>query len=401
MTPGEARALFPGLGDKTFLDAACVSLAPRPAADAVQRFLDMALHGPALDASRHHIAMDDLVASARREAARLLRCPVAHVAIVESTTQGLNFAARAVPMSAGDAVLVADTEFLQVAIPWSARAAREGIVVRPVRSRAGALDADDFARAMDARTRAVCVSSVQWATGCRVDLAGLGALCRDRGVWLVVDAIQEMGALAIDLSAGGSDFVVAGGHKWLNAPFGCGVMYVSDRALAELEPSSWGYLALEAPAGGWQAYFETPSITPFRDYRFPREARRWETAGTTNYPGAAGLGASIAIANAIGIDAIEAHVLRLAALAREELRRAGAHLVSPEPESMRSGITVFRVSDDPRHDRAVMEALLAERIHVALRYTGGLGGIRVSTHYFNEEDDVRRLAAAVSRGARA
>ena len=91
---------------------------------------------------------------------------------------------------------------------------------------------------MDRRTKVVCVSSVQWCSGYRLDMKGLGELCRSRGVWLVVDAIQEMGALEIDLGRQYADFLTAGGHKWLNAPHGCGVMYVSERVLKELEPDS-------------------------------------------------------------------------------------------------------------------------------------------------------------------
>jgi selenocysteine lyase/cysteine desulfurase len=381
VTPREARGLFPGLADKTFLDAACVSLAPRPAVEAIAAFTEMALRCDAPDASRHHVAMDRLVGPAREQAARLLGCPARQVALIESTSHGLNLAAGAIPLRAGDNVLVADTEFLQVAIPWAKRAEAGGLELRPVASRQGLLRAEDFEAAIDARTRVVCVSSVQWSSGCRVDLRRLGEICRARGAWLVVDAVQELGALRFDPSP--ADFVVAGGHKWLNAPFGCGLMYVGERALRELEPASWGYLGLEVPAGGWQAYFETPDTTPFRPYPFRRGARRFETGGTTNYPGAVGLAASLGIVNGIGIAEVERHVRGLAELARVELLKAGARIVSPEPEWARSAITVFRCFEDPRQDRALLESLLAGRIYVAVRYTSQVGGIRVSTHYFN------------------
>jgi selenocysteine lyase/cysteine desulfurase len=397
VTPREARALFPGLADTTFLDAAALSLAPRPAVEAVQSFLQMAQRCDAADASAHHASLHRFLGAARDQAARLLRAERRNVALVESTSAGLNVAANAIPLAPGDNVLVADTEFLQVAIPWAQKARAAGAELRPVASRAGLLEPSDFERAMDARTRALCVSSVQWASGCRIDGRALGALCRARGAWLVVDAIQELGALAVDLSGGWADFLVAGGHKWLNAPFGCGVMYVGDRALAELQPSSWGYLGLENPAGGWASFFATPSATPFGPFRFRSSARRFEVGGTTNYPGAAGLAASLALVNALGIEAAERQVLGLAALAREELAQAGARIVSPEAPAARSGITVFRCSDDPARERALAEALLAERILVAVRYSSGIGGIRASTHYYNDEEDVLRLAAAVRR----
>lgn len=397
MTFDDARRSFPGLDDKVFLDAACVSLVPRQARDAVRAFVDLAMRCPADDASKQHIAMDESREHAAMEAARLLHADRRQIALVESTTHGLNIAANAIPFERGDNVLVADTEYLQVAIPWAKKAEASEIAVKPVPSRGGALAVEDFERAIDERTRAICVSSVQWCSGWRVDVVTLGRMCRERGIWFVVDAIQEMGALAIDLAEPWADFVVAGGHKWMNAPFGCGVIWMSPRVLDTLDPSSWGYLALEPPDGGWQAYFETPDITPFRRYDFPRVAKRFEIGGTSNYPGAIALAESLKLVNALGIDRVEARVLTLAAFAREELAKAGAHLVSSDDPDARSGITMFSWYRDPKQDRALLDRLLRERVFLAMRYTSGIGGLRVSTHYFNDEEDVLEMVAALQR----
>jgi len=391
------RGWFPGLEDKTFLDAACVGLAPRQARDAIVAFLDDAVACPERDASAHHVAMDELRRRAVPEVARLVGAAADHVALVESTTHGLNVAAATIPLAAGDEVLIPDTEFLQVAIPWMKRAERDGIVVRPVESRNGRLDLDAFARAFSPRTRVVCCSTVQWSSGYRIDVPGLAELCRSRDVWFVADVIQEVGAMRVDVTERPADFVVAGGHKWLNAPFGCGFLVVSDRVLEELRPTSFGYLSLEDPEGGWARYFRTPTITPFREYRFPRTARSFETGGTANYPGAVGLGASLRLINELGTDAVEAQVRRLTDLLHEELRAVGARVVTDPAPAVRSGITVFRWHETPEEDHALLEELLDERILLSIRYTAGVGGLRVSTHFYNTEEDVHRLVAALRR----
>ena len=397
MNVEDARQEFPGLRDKVFLDAACVSLTPARARMAIAEFLDLAVECPAADASAHHIQMDQLRAEPLEQAALLLRAAPTNIALVESTTHGLNIAANALRLGRGDNVLIADTEFLQVAIPWQMQHERGGVEVRPVRSAAGVLTAEDFERAADARTRAVCVSSVQWCTGNRLDMRALGELCRARSIWLVVDAIQELGAMAVDTRAQYADFIIAGGHKWLNAPFGCGVMYVSDRVLRELEPDSHGYLAMTEPEGGWAEYFRTPEITPYRDYAFLRTAKRFEIAGTANYPGAVGLGASLRMINEIGIDAVERRIRGLTDLLQRELGSTRARLVSAREPAARSGITVFRWCDTPAQDRALVEEILRHKVYISVRYTSNIGGIRVSSHFFNDEEDVLRLVHTLRR----
>jgi selenocysteine lyase/cysteine desulfurase len=392
----DARKTFPALRDRTFLDAACVSLIAQPVHDAIRRFLDLCLLPEAGDASRHHIEMDEARPRTVAEAARLLNADPASVALVESTSHGLTIVANALPLRTGDRVLIADTEFLQVAIPWQVRAKTAGIEIVPVPTHdEGVVTPDDFASAMDARTKVVCVSSVQWNSGWRIDLAGLGELCRLRGIWLIVDAIQELGACPIDMRATPVDALVAGGHKWLNAPFGCGILYLGPRILQELEPAGYGYLAVTEPDGGWDEYFRTPSISPYSAFTFVRTAKRFEIGGTSNYPGAIGLGASLRQINEIGTGAIHAHIQRLTDRLHEELSRTGARVVSKrEPASARSGITTFTY-DDVAHNREVLRHLLSHRVQTSIRYTSGVGGIRVSTHFFNDEEDVEKLVHAV------
>ena len=395
----KARDSFPGVRNKVFLDAAAVSLTPIEAREGIESFLDLAVSGDAPDASRLHLAMDNLRHEALAEAAKLLNTPQSNIALIESTSHGLNIAANAIPMERGDNVLIADTEYLQVPIPWAAKRESQGVEIKPVHSQGGMLTPDDFERAMDSRTRVVCVSSVQWCSGFRMDIRTLGEICRARGIWLVVDAIQEMGAMAIDLSQQYADFVIAGGHKWLNAPFGCGIMFVGDRALAELEPASHGYIALEEPENGWGAYFQTPEITPYREFTFPRVAKTFEIAGTSNYPGAVGFGKSLKLLNTVGIQHAERQIRTLTDLLHDELEKAGARLVSSRDPAHRSGITSFRRYDDPADDLALLNKILDDRIMISIRYTSHVGGLRASTHYFNNQDDILQLAEAVRRHA--
>ncbi len=389
-----AREQFPALKEKVFLDAACVSLAPTSSVEAIRHFLDIAGHCPAASSTLHHIAMDDMRSAARPLAARLLNASEDEIALVESTTHGLSLAAEALPLERGDRVLLCDLEFMEVAVPWVQKRRQMGLEIDVVSHRAGRVLPEDVAARITPRTRVLVLSSVQWSNGFRSDLAALGALCRRHQMWFVVDAIQQLGAVPIDVRQTPVDILACGGHKWLNSPFGCGLLYVSRDALPELRPPLAGYLSVEPPEGDWGNYFQTPSITPVRDYSFVSEARRFEIGGTANYPGAIGLAASLKMILELGQEQIAAHVFALTDRLLSGLGRLGVEVVTPPEREHRAGIVTFTVGAAERNLR-LMERLLERRILVSVRYTSQVGGVRVSCHFYNSFDDVDRLLDAL------
>jgi len=392
----EVRREFRGVEGKVFLDAACVSLAPRRATEAIGEFLRRAEECPEKSATLNHIAMDAMRAATRRELAGLISAGEDEIALVESTTQGLTIAAEALPLTRGDRVLVPDLEFLQVALPWLQKQKSVGIEVDPVPNRGGEVRIEDIAERIGARTRVLAISSVQWSNGYRVDLGALGALCRERRVWLVVDAIQQLGAMPIDVAATPMDFLACGGHKWLNAPFGCGFLYVKREVQAALRRPLAGYLSLETPAGGWGKYFETPTISPLREFKAVEEAKAFEVGGTGNYPGAAGLGASVGMIREVGPRRIWEYIVGLTDRLIEGLDRIGVEVVTPRARENRSGIVTFSVGT-AEENVAIAERLAEAGVLVSVRYTSGVGGVRVSCHFFNNEADLGRLIEVVEK----
>src|SRR5581483_1614924 len=390
-----ARQHFPGLLDKTFLDAACVSLAPRPAVEAIEKFLDLAMVCPLESSTHHHIFMDEMRATSRPAAARLINAYDDEIALVESTSHGLSLAADAIPLERGDRVLLCDLEFLEVALPW-AQKKHDGIEIDVVPNRGGEIRIEDIAERITSRTRVVSVSTVQWTNGFRLDLAALSRLCRDHDVWLVVDAIQQLGAIPLDVQQTPVDILACGGHKWLNAPFGCGFLYISRDALPQLRPPVAGYLSVQDPPGGWGEYFQTPTITPVQEYRYVCSARRYETGGTANYPGAIGLAASLKLMQSLGQDAIAEHIYCLTDRLIAGLDELAVQVVTPRARENRSGIVTLSVGTADENVR-LMNRLLEKKILVSVRYTSNVGGIRVSCHFYNSEEDIDVLLREVKR----
>jgi selenocysteine lyase/cysteine desulfurase len=384
------REQFPALAGKTFLDAACASLAPQAAADAIAALLRDVQTYPERSATAFHIRLDAARDATRPAAARLIGARPEDIALVENTSHGLAIAAAAMPLEPGSNILVPDLEYLQVPLPWRQQPPPAAAEIRLVPNERGTLPVDRFAAVADARTRAVVMSSVQWSNGFRADLDAIGAFCRERRLWFVVDGIQQLGAFPIDVGRTPIDILVTGGHKWLNAPFGAGFMYINPAARDRLRPPVAGYLSVNPPQGGWAEYFRTPAITPLQSVTVTADARRYETGGTGNYPGMVGLAASLDLIDRLGPGAIARHILDLTDQLIEGLSRLPVRIVTPRGRIHRSGIVTFTL-DDVAREAALIERLLDARVMVSHRYTSGVGGVRVSCHFFNAADDVARL----------
>ncbi len=97
-------------------------------------------------------------------------------------------------------------------------------------------------------------------------MKALGKICQDKSIWLIVNVVHKVGVLEIDCQNCYADFLITGGYKWLNAPYGCGLMVLFDRAL-KLNLKFYRYLALKESAGDWGTFFQDPTQTLFRKYK--------------------------------------------------------------------------------------------------------------------------------------
>ncbi len=395
MTIDNIRQQFPALEQLTFLDSACVSLAPQRTIAKLQAFLEMAAYCPSGSSTQHHIDMDAMRSAARPQLAKLINASEDDIALVESTTHGLSLVANAIPLQRADRIVLSDLEFLEVALPWLQKREELGIEIDVLPNHDGQVTVDDIEASLTAKTKALAISSVQWNNGFRCDLDAISRLCRERNVFLVVDAIQQIGSVPLDVQTTPVDALACGGHKWLMSPFGCGFLYVSTQFRSRVKPPLGGYLSLADPPEGWDTYFETPSITPVVNCDFVNHARRWEMGGTSNYPGAIALAESTALINDIGIDQISEHILALTDYLIAGLQKRNIRVVTPLDRRYRSGIVTFTL-DSPQQNLALNEFLQQHKVLTSLRYTSNVGGIRVACHLFNTREDIDRLVEVAS-----
>jgi cysteine desulfurase / selenocysteine lyase len=363
---------FPALAELTYLNTASVGLVPAPVQTKAEEFdRDVAVRGTVALDEEAEIAVFE---GTRASAARLIGAEPDEVAITASATLALGQIAWYLRPGRGDNVVSVDLEFPSSTYPWLRVAEDTGAEVRLVQRRAEpeGLSLEDVAAVVDRRTKVVCVSHVQYATGHRLDPARLAALAHEHDALLVLDASQSAGAVPIDVRADDVDFLVATSYKWLCSSFGAAICYVRSELVGDFRP----------PFVGWRSA-EVPYALDAVDMKLPASARKLEFS-TSGYGAGVALGSAIEYFLAAGIDRVLAHDLALASRLREGLEELGAEILTPREDERRIGIVTARF---PGQDGEGVAARLNERgVVVSPRF----GSTRYSVHAFNDESDVDR-----------
>jgi len=368
----QLRAEFPVTERYAYLNHAAVAPMPRRA---TQRMAAMA-EDVSRTGDQHWADRNKETERVRALAAQLLgaRDP-REVSFCENTSTGLSAIAEGfVDWQPGDNVIGACLDFPSNVYPWM-RLADHGVEYRQIEERDGRIDDDELLSRIDDRTRMLALSWVQYASGYRCDLARIGRACRERGILLVVDVIQGLGALELDVERDLIDAAVASAHKWLLGPEGIGLLYVSDRIVERLRPTRSGWRSMRDQLGWTEFHVD-----------FNEGAKRFES-GTLNAYGITALGASLEILLEAGMDEVERRVLSLTQRAAAGLAERGWQVISSRAEGETSGIVT---AVHPDHSAGETVRKLAERgVIVADR----AGRFRVSPHFYNSEEEVDRMLA--------
>jgi selenocysteine lyase/cysteine desulfurase len=310
--------------------------------------------------------------------AKLLNAAPAEIAFTKNTSEGMNIAANALPLTAGDNVLLVEGDHPNNAYAFL-NLRRKGIEVRFVPMTGETARADMFAPHIDARTRAISLSHVTFHAGHRFDIDGVGALCGQKGLYFVVDAMQSTGVIPLDAAASGASLIGSGCHKGLLVPQGLGILYCR-QGLDELQPTYLAMSSLAYPPGDYIARADN-MVTKAGAGRFE--------IGNLNLPDIHALDASLALIESIGLSAIEAHLYDLGDLLIERIDDLGIRLVGPRDRPERS--PHIYVLDLPAKEWA---DYLASR---QVRVSPERDGIRVSFGLFNMAEDVDRLARILAQ----
>ncbi|HAI97067.1 MAG: aminotransferase [Cycloclasticus sp.] len=315
----------------------------------------------------------------KNQLAQLINAPsVDEIALVKNTSEALSFVAYGLNWTTGDKVVTSDEEFPSNMIPWESLA-NQGVQVNKVHLK----DADDPTAALisqlDDQTKLLTISSVQYASGLRVDLERLGHACQDKGILFCIDAIQSIGAFPVDVQKYNADFMMADGHKWMLGPEGLGVFYCRQSAINKLKLTQYGWHMVEEMGN-----YDNPEWTT------ASSARRFE-CGSPNMLSIHALSASISLLLDIGMDTVSKEVIKRGHYVIEKVLQNPSLELLTNPDNDGNNIIVFKskngLTDSLFDDLTTRQVVCAKRG----------GGIRFSPHFYTPFEVIDRAFALIEQ----
>ncbi len=367
------RKMFPATEKYTYLNNAAVSTMPTVTVEAVYLQLKDASENGTLNYAEW-IATKE---RARDLVAEMLNVRAEQIAFMRNTSDGFSCAANGLKWQTGDNIVTFEREFPANFYAWRRIRDKFGVELRLCPERNGRIDLDEFISLIDANTKIVSISSVQFASGFRADLQRIGEAAHKHDALFAVDIIQGFGAIELDLSAF-VDVASGASHKWLCAPEGCGIFYLSDRARERIEPTLVGWISVETP---WD----------FDDYEqnFKPNALAWES-GTSGASLFYGLEQSLKILHETGVENIENYLEELTDFLCESLAGKNYDIISSREKGEKSQIVCIK-SRNGLTSNQIAKHLEAENVIVAPRGDR----LRIAPHFFNNQADIERLLEAL------
>lgn len=343
--------------------------------------------------------MTDIVSDSKEQIAKLMNASPDEIAITgTNTSQGIQTVFESIKPRKGDSIVTSDLQYVLSEAEmqkWRDR----GVDVRIVMNHDGTYEANDFSEAADSTTKAIFLDSVTWINGYKFDIPEISRIARENEAYVVTDSIQHLGQAHLDVEKFGADMIAGGAQKWLSDWLGLGFLYVRKDRIEELERPYYGYKNTSEPEGGWATYFTETERELFPDFKFYNsDARKFEYGGSLhNMGGLVVLTETLKLINGIGTEKIQEKILQLKKELIEGLEDLKFKVLAPHDKKNQSGITTFSMGIGREKEIEVVEKLNNAGFKVSYRAGGGLAGIRISTHYVNNSEDIRKLLTELKK----
>jgi selenocysteine lyase/cysteine desulfurase len=365
--------------DAIYLNVAAHAVMPRVSIRAVE---------DSLEAKKFPHRVDDSLwfeapVRIRKSLSKMIGAKPEEIAVTSGASAGVAAVAHGLEWEPGDEIITAQGEFPLQYASWKPMEKREGVRLRIIAARDRFITADDLINALTPRTRIVSVSLVRFDDGSVLDAARVAAACHARGTLLLLDVSQACGAVPMNVSDLGADFMVCAGYKWLLSCYGTGFFWIKNEHLDRLRPGPFYWTGQNT---------DNFSELNFVDPEPCRDAKRWDAAEWATYYNfnLSAMAESVDFVLRAGPELVAEHNRALIEFMFSRLPEDRCVPASPLDRQRRGPFGCF-TARQPEKTIELYQKLRRAKIIVSLRE----GRIRVSPYLFNSEQDIDRLVSVV------
>ncbi len=371
----ELRARFNLRENRIWLNNCGISLPPKSSAEAVTQYLEAYSIDGAMQTVRPHGSVKQNI---QNLFAKFLGGTPEEYAILNNTAEGMTFIADALPLKAGDKILLVEREYPSNVYPYL-QLKKRGIQIEFVSpGESNDVFIENIRRALTPQVKAMSVSAVDWLTGRKFDLTRIGEALRSNRTFFILDAAQGAGHVDIDVKKLGVDAMAFSCWKWFLGPLGSGGLYVSHDFFGKLD----------IRVAGTSSVANDAAYLPYRE-DFKQNAERFMLS-TAPYMNWVFLEASLQFLDAVGIENVKAHNFELAEAIASLLRSEGWTLLRDRFGEDKTAIVCAYKSGNMNE---VHQHFTKEGVQCALRE----GSLRFSPHLNVGARDLERFAGIVNR----
>jgi len=318
----------------------------------------------------------------KKAAVKMINCDKDEVTGVISATHGLCIAVYGIGLKKGDNVIINELEYVSLPQTVFYQAQKSGCEVRIAKRKEWEIPPENIETLVDENTKAIVLSHVEFVNGFRHNLKKIAEIAHKNSAFLIVDAIQSLGAVKVDVKDMDIDILACGGHKWMSSLYGYGIFYVKKGIIGELENPFGGFAGIKDKETVRNDY--KIGMDFVKDYEIDENSIEKFGFSTENVPGKAAFTEMMNYFTNIGLDEIEKRILSLSGYLIDILQEKGLEIRSSlKPEHM-SGIINFMPEEDPAE---FVKRMRKNKIYLGQRG----GGIRVALHFYNTFDEIDRF----------
>ncbi|MEM2136938.1 MAG: aminotransferase class V-fold PLP-dependent enzyme [Candidatus Methanomethylicia archaeon] len=376
---------------KAYLNTAAQGLIPKTTSEALRKFIERT------EMDEWEEMAKEVDEPTRGEIAKLIGCSEDEVSYSVQTTDGFRRIILSIKPKLNGNVVGIDLEFPSISLALKALSERNKSEVRIAKHKDGRYEISQFEKLIDENTYAVVFSSVVWVNGFMMPIKKISEIAHEKGALVIVDGIQHVGAVSIDVKRVGIDAMAVGGEKWLlNNVIGSGFIYVNHEIMEYLEPPTQTLLNFQEPEVGWSKWWTLIDKDPWKPLKPSKTAMKLDWGGGKPYILIEALKSSVKYINNIGIQRIERHNKMLKRRIVERAMENGFKILGyVEDEDEWSSITTINLGKGYEEEMNIVKELRGEGIQVSYRGSSGIGGIRISPHLYNDENDVEMLFSKI------